>query len=78
MDELMKDYISQTEKYVKLAFRKKFNANIEILLRFAPQDFRREVHIDEERYCWCDDCFLTVKMEQDLESHTMNVRYIFA
>lgn len=77
MEELIKDYISQTERYMKLAFREKFNANIEILLRFAPQDFRREIHEDEERYCWCDDCFMIVKTEQDLEKHTMKFNYIF-
>lgn len=77
MNELYKDFVSQTEKYMKLAFREKFNADIEVLLRFAPQDFRREIREDEERYYWCDDCFMIVKMEQGMKKHTIKFNYIF-
>ena len=67
MEELIDEYIKRLDDEIRThiakAFFLKFNADVFILVRACPNDFRREIQVNDERYYWCDDLFLTVRKE---------------
>ena len=67
MEELIDEYIKRLDDEIRThiakAFFLKFNADVFILVRACPNDFRREIQGEDERYYWCDDLFLTVRKE---------------
>ena len=67
MEEIFAEYINHINDEIKAqiakAFFLKFNADVFILVRACPNDFRREIQVDDERYYWCDELFLTLRKE---------------
>ena len=67
MEELISEYTKRLDDEIRThiakAFFLKFNADVFILVRACPNDFRREIQGEDERYYWCDDLFLTVRKE---------------
>ena len=67
MEELIAEYTKRLDDEIRThiakAFFLKFNADVFILVRACPNDFRREIQGEDERYYWCDDLFLTVRKE---------------
>ena len=67
MEELIDEYIKRLDDeigtHIANAFFLKFNANFFILVRACPNDFRREIQGEDERYYWCDDLFSTLRKE---------------
>lgn len=62
----------------RIAFRKKFNANLDVILKAIPQDFKCEyyIHSGIRVYKWCDHEFLAVKDEID-ENYPLSIKTIF-
>ena len=67
----------QTRTHIANAFFLKFNANFFILLRACPNDFRREIQVNDERYYWCDDLFLTVRKEWSDDGTKLTYKFIY-
>ena len=67
MEELIAEYTKRLDDEIRThiakAFFLKFNADVFILVRACPNDFRREIQGEDEHYYWCDDLFLTVRKE---------------
>ena len=67
MEELIAEYTKRLDDEIRTHIAKalflKFNADVFILVRACPNDFRREIQGEDERYYWCDDLFLTVRKE---------------
>ena len=67
MEELIDEYIKRLDDEIRTqiakAFFLKFNADVFILVRACPNDFRREIQVDDERYYWCGELFLTLRKE---------------
>ena len=67
MDELIAEYTKrladEIRTHIAEAFFLKFNADVFILVRACPNDFRREIQVDDERYYWCGELFLTLRKE---------------
>ena len=67
MEELIAEYTKRLDDEIRThiakAFFLKFNADVFILVRACPNDFRREIQVDDERYYWCDELFLTLRKE---------------
>ena len=67
MEELIAEYTKRLDDEIRThiakAFFLKFNADVFILVRACPNDCRREIQGEDERYYWCDDLFLTVRKE---------------
>ena len=63
MEELIAEYTKRLDAEIRTqianAFFLKFNADVFILVRACPNDFRREIQIDDERYYWCGELFLS-------------------
>ena len=71
MEELIAEYTKRLDDEIRThivnAFFLKFNANFFILLRACPNDFRREIQVDDERYYWCGELFLTLRKEWSVD-----------
>ena len=67
MEELIDEYIKRLDDEIRTqiakAFFLKFNADFFILVSVCPIDFRREIPVDDERFYWCDELFLTLRKE---------------
>ena len=67
MEELIYEYTKRLDDEIRThianAFFLKFNADVFILVCACPNDFRREIQVDDERYYWCDELFLTLRKE---------------
>ena len=67
MEELIAEYTKRLDDEIRThianAFFLKFNANVFILAQACPNDFRREIQVDDERYYWCGELFLTLRKE---------------
>ena len=67
MEELIAEYTKRLDDEIRThiakAFFLKFNADVFILVRACPNDFRREIQVDDERYYWCGELFLTLRKE---------------
>ena len=67
MEELIDEYTKRLDgelgTHITKAFFLKFNADAFILVRACPNDFRREIQVDDERYYWCGELFLTLRKE---------------
>ena len=67
MDELIAEYTKRLDDEIRThiakAFFLKFNADVFILVCACPNDFRREIQVDDERYYWCGKLFLTLRKE---------------
>ena len=67
MGEMFSEYINHVNDEIRTqianAFFLKFNANVFILAQACPNDFRREIQVDDERYYWCGELFLTLRKE---------------
>ena len=61
--ECAKPLDDEIRTHIAKAFFLKFNADVFILVRACPNDFRREIQVDDERYYWCDELFLTLRKE---------------
>ena len=81
MEELIDEYIKRLDDeigtHIANAFFLKFNANFFILVRACPNDFRREIQVDDERYYWCDDLFLTVRKEWSEDGTKLTYKFIY-
>lgn len=62
LDKIIMEQVAKNnkllEEHLKNAFRKKFNADFETLIKAIPQDFRCEHQDMDKRYLWCDKVFL--------------------
>ena len=71
MEELIAEYTKRLDDEIRThiakAFFLKFNADVFILVRACPNDFRREIQVDDERYYWCDELFLTLRKEWSVD-----------
>ena len=67
MEELIAEYTKRLDDEIRThiakAFFLKFNADVFILVCACPNDFRREIQVDDERYYWCGELFLTLRKE---------------
>ena len=67
MEELIDEYIKRLDDeigtHIANAFFLKFNADVFILARACPNDFRMEIQVADARDYWCGDLFLTVRKE---------------
>ena len=67
MGEKFSEYINHVNDEIKAqianAFFLKFSANLLILVSACPNDLLREMQVDDERYYWCDELFLTLRKE---------------
>ena len=71
MEELIAEYTKRLDDEIRThianAFFLKFNADVFILVRACPNDFRREIQVDDERYYWCGELFLTLRKEWSVD-----------
>ena len=81
MEEIFAEYINHINDEIKAqianAFFLKFNADVFILVRACPNDFRREIQGEDERYYWCDDLFLTVRKEWSDDGTKLTYKFIY-
>ena len=81
MEELIDEYIKRLDDEIRThiakAFFLKFNADVFILVRACPNDFRREIQVNDERYYWCDDLFLTVRKEWSDDDSKLTYKFIY-
>ena len=81
MEELIDEYIKRLDDEIRThiakAFFLKFNADVFILVRACPNDFRREIQVNDERYYWCDDLFLTVRKEWSDDGTKLTYKFIY-
>lgn len=65
MEELISECIKYIDDeigaHIASAFFLHFNANVFTLVSACPNDFRREIQVNDECYYWCDELFLTVR-----------------
>ena len=81
MEELIAEYTKRLDDEIRThiakAFFLKFNADVFILVRACPNDFRREIQGEDERYYWCDDLFLTVRKEWSDDGSKLTYKFIY-
>ena len=81
MEELIAEYTKRLDDEIRThiakAFFLKFNADVFILVRACPNDFRREIQGEDERYYWCDDLFLTVRKEWSNDGTKLTYKFIY-
>ena len=81
MEELIAEYTKRLDDeiktYIAKAFFLKFNADVFILVRACPNDFRREIQVDDERYYWCGELFLTVRKEWSNDGSKLTYKFIY-
>ena len=81
MEELIAEYTKRLDAEIRTqianAFFLKFNANFFILGCACPNDFRREIQVNDERYYWCDDLFLTVRKEWSDDGTKLTYKFIY-
>ena len=81
MEELIAEYTKRLDDEIRThianAFFLKFNADFFILARACPNDFRREIQVNDERYYWCDDLFLTVRKEWSNDGSKLTYKFIY-
>ena len=81
MDELIAEYTKRLDDEIRThiakAFFLKFNADVFILVCACPNDFRREIQVDDERYYWCDELFLTVRKEWSDDGSKLTYKFIY-
>ena len=81
MEEIFAEYINHINDEIKTqiakAFFLKFNADVFILARACPNDFRREIQVDDERYYWCGELFLTVRKEWSDGGSKLTYKFIY-
>ena len=81
MEELIAEYTKRLDDEIRThiakAFFLKFNADVFILVRACPNDFRREIQGEDERYYWCDDLFLTVRKEWSDDGTKLTYKFIY-
>ena len=81
MEELIAEYTKRLDDEIRThianAFFLKFNADVFILVRACPNDFRREIQVNDERYYWCDDLFLTVRKEWSDDGTKLTYKFIY-
>ena len=81
MDELIAEYTKRLDDEIRThiakAFFLKFNADFFILVSACPIDFRREIQVDDERYYWCGELFLTVRKEWSNDGSKLTYKFIY-
>ena len=81
MGEIFSEYINHINDEIKTqiakAFFLKFNAAVFILARAYPNDFRREIQVDDVRYYWCGELFLTVRKEWSNDGSKLTYKFIY-
>ena len=81
MREIFSEYINRVNDEINAqianAFFLKFNVDFFILARACPNDFRREIQVNDERYYWCDDLFLTVRKECSDDGSKLTYKFIY-
>ena len=77
MEELIAEYTKRLDDeiktYIAKAFFLKFNTDVFILVRACPNDFRREIQVNDERYYW----FLTVRKEWSDDGTKLTYKFIY-
>ena len=81
MEDLIAEYIKRLDDEISAhfasAFFLHFNANVFILLRACPNDFRREIQVNDERYYWCNELFLTVRKDWSDDGTKVTYKFIY-
>ena len=81
MEELIAEYIKHFDDeigaHIASAFFLHFNANVFSLARACPNDFRREIQVNDERYYWCDELFLTVRKDWSDDGTKLTYKFIY-
>ena len=81
MEKLISEYIKHLDDeigaHIASAFFLHFNANVFSLVCACPNDFRRETQVNDERYYWRDELFLTVKKDWSDDGTKVTYKFIY-
>lgn len=81
MEKLISEYIKHLDDeivaHIASAFFLHFNANVFSLVCACPNDFRREIQVNDERYYWCDELFLTVRKDWSDDGNKLTYKFIY-
>lgn len=81
MEELIAEYIEHLDDeigtHIASSFFLHFNANVFTLVSACPNDFRREIQVNDERYYWCDELFLTVRKDWSDDGNKLTYKFIY-
>ena len=81
MEELIAEYIKHLDDeigaHIASAFFLHFNANVFSLVCACPNDFRREIQVNYERYYWCNELFLTVRKDWSDDGTKVTYKFIY-